>query len=92
MTAKTNTASSMTVQDPNAVPDYTGKAKERRAAEKSTTAASLHTHHRSEILDYAPPCIPGVADKKKTVPKGSVVGHFHSLSLIEAWKQLDVIY
>jgi hypothetical protein len=88
MTAQTQTTTMTVAADPNAVPDYTSKAKERRASEKPTLAT--HQKHRSEIVDYAPPCIPKA--EGKAVPRGSVVGHYHSPSLIAAWKHLDEIY
>ena len=89
----------------NNVPDYTSKAKARRASEKAAAIAAAAskkngvadpTHHvknkssAAYIKDYSPPCIH--QSMTKGVPRGSHVGHFHTPSLIDTWKQLDNIY
>jgi hypothetical protein len=83
----------------NDVPDFTTKAKAKRASEKAEqlkeAAAAAHhatTLSRTEIYDYAPPCIKQTSSSTKSVPRGSKVGHIHTPSLVAVWKQLDNIY
>jgi hypothetical protein len=96
MTAKTNNTPTLVTTD-NSVPDYTSKAKARREMEKSNTMTvpsvvpGKHIRFPPEIVDYSPPCI-SPEPKPSLPPRGSIVGHFHSPSLIAVWKQLDEIY
>jgi hypothetical protein len=107
MTAKTNTTKTLiAASDTSVVPDYTSKAKALRELNKTKTTTKNTTktttvpafvsgkpsRFPSEIVDSSPPCIPSEEAYKQHLPRGSVVGHFHTPSLIAAWKQLDEIF